>query len=134
MTTTTPDTENDVTSAQERERVVRGVVDRWKSAVDAHEPQRVADLFTEDAIFQGLHPYGVGREAVAEYYASQPIGLEAAYEVVESRRFGEDAILAYLSVEFTFTDRPALDVHLSMLLTRAAEGWLIAHYQVSKLG
>ena len=34
--------------------IVSGVVDRWKAAVDAHDPQQVASCFTEDAIFQGL--------------------------------------------------------------------------------
>ncbi|MGQ5641025.1 MULTISPECIES: nuclear transport factor 2 family protein, partial [unclassified Streptomyces] len=58
------------TAAQEA--IVHGVMDRWKSAVDAHEPQQVASLFTEDAIFQGLHPYTVGRPGVADYYDSQP--------------------------------------------------------------
>jgi ketosteroid isomerase-like protein len=41
------------------------VLDRWKSAVDAHDPDRVASCFTDDAIFQGLRPYGVGPAAVA---------------------------------------------------------------------
>ena len=55
--------------------VLREVLDRWKSAVDAHEPQRVAAGFTENAIFQGLHPYSVGRQGIADYYASQPLGM-----------------------------------------------------------
>ena len=37
------------------------VLTRWKAAVDAHQPEQVAALFTTDAIFQGLHPYTVGR-------------------------------------------------------------------------
>ena len=40
---------------------LRDALDRWKAAIDAHEPERVADVFTEDAIFQGLSPYSVGR-------------------------------------------------------------------------
>lgn len=43
------------------EMVLRDVLDRWKDGVDAHEPQDVAATFTSDAIFQGLHPYGVTR-------------------------------------------------------------------------
>ena len=39
----------------ENEGVLRGVLDRWNAAVDAHDPERVAAYFTEDAIFQGLH-------------------------------------------------------------------------------
>ena len=45
------------------------VLTRWKAAVDAHQPEHVAALFTTDAIFQGLHPYTVGPAGVAEYQA-----------------------------------------------------------------
>ena len=123
-----------VPSTESHESILRSVVEQWKSALDAHEPERLAGLFTEDAVFQGLRPYGVGREVVAAYYESQPIGLKAEYEVVETRVFGENAVLGYLSVAFSFTDRPTVNVHLSVLLEHTADGWLIAHYQVSKLG
>ncbi|MEU7919102.1 YybH family protein [Micromonospora zamorensis] len=114
-------------------QILRTVLDRWKSAVDAHEPDRVASYFTEDAIFQGLHPYAVGRAGVAAYYAAQPLGLTAAYEIRETRRLADDLVLGYLEVEFGFTDRPALTVHLGVLLRRMDDDWLIAHYQVSRL-
>jgi uncharacterized protein (TIGR02246 family) len=113
--------------------ILTGVLDEWKSAVDAHDPDRVAASFTEDAIFQGLHPYSVGREGVAAYYASQPLGLTADYELLESRRPAEDVVLGYSSVDFGFTDRPTLSVHLSVLLRRIDGVWLISHYQVSRL-
>ncbi|MDT7787667.1 MAG: hypothetical protein QOF58_6086 [Pseudonocardiales bacterium] len=106
------------------------VMNRWKDAVDAHEPERVASNFAEDAIFQGLHPYGVGRAAVAEYYDSQPIGMKAEYEVLETRKLADDLTLGYLSVDFSFADRPTITVNLSVLI----KGDLIAHYQVSRLG
>ncbi|MGY1402106.1 SgcJ/EcaC family oxidoreductase [Streptomyces sp. SS10] len=114
--------------------IVRGVMDRWKEAVDAHEPQRVASLFTEEAIFQGLHPYSVGRSGVAEYYESQPLGLTAVYEVLETRELGDDVLLGYLDVDFSFVDRPTISVNLSVILQRIDGEWLISHYQVSKLG
>ncbi|MGW1916390.1 YybH family protein [Streptomyces sp. NPDC002076] len=119
------------TAAQES--TLRGVMDRWKSAVDAHEPQRVASCFTEDAIFQGLHPYTVGRPGVAEYYDSQPLGLTADYQVLETRQLAEDVLLGWLGVDFSFTDRPTLRVTLGVVLRREADQWHIAHYQVSKL-
>ncbi|MFD8388170.1 SgcJ/EcaC family oxidoreductase [Streptomyces sp. NPDC059680] len=122
MTTTPDDT-----------AVLSGVLDQWKAAVDAHQPERVASLFTEDAIFQGLHPYGVGRQKIAEYYDSQPLGMKAAYRVLQTRRPADGVVLGYLHVEFSFTDRPPLEVKLSVLVTRAAEGWSISHYQVSRL-
>jgi hypothetical protein len=33
--------------------VLRGALDQWRAGVDAHEPEKVAAVFTEDAIFQG---------------------------------------------------------------------------------
>ncbi|MDQ1032566.1 uncharacterized protein (TIGR02246 family) [Streptomyces umbrinus] len=113
--------------------VLRGVLDRWKAAVDSHEPQKVASLFTEDAIFQGLRPYSVGRQGVADYYDSQPLGLTAAYRIVETRHLADDLVLGYLSVDFSFSDRPTLTVSLGVVVKRAEDDWYISHYQVSRL-
>lgn len=109
------------------------VLDAWKSAVDAHDPERVAENFTEDAIFQGLHPYSVGRAGVAAYYDSQPLGMTAEYRIVETRSLADDVVLGYASVDFAFTDRPTISVHLSVVVRRVGDRWLIAHYQVSRL-
>jgi uncharacterized protein (TIGR02246 family) len=122
-----------MTTVTSNEEILRGVLDRWKDAVDGHDPERVATLFTEDAIFQGLHPYSVGRPGIAAYYDSQPLGMTAAYKVMETRRLTDDLVLGYLSVDFAFTDRPTLTVCLSLLVGDTADGWLIRHYQVSKL-
>ena len=118
----------------ENEDILRGVLSRWKAAVDAHDPDRVASCFTEDAIFQGLHPYSVGRQGIAEYYGSQPLSMTATYKILETRRLASDLVLGYLSVDFSFADRPTLTVYLGVLLKRTAEGWSISHYQVSNLG
>jgi hypothetical protein len=81
----------------------------------------------------GLHPYSVGRQGVADYYDSQPLGMTAAYRILETRQLSDDLVLGYLSVDFSFTDRPTLNVHLSTLVRRASDGWYISHYQVSHL-
>ncbi|MFF4882319.1 YybH family protein [Streptomyces nigra] len=120
-------------STTDDETVLHDVLERWRTAVDAHRPQDVAAVFTEDAIFQGLHPYGVGRDAVAAYYASQPLGMRAAYRILETRQFADDLVLGYLDVEFTFTDRDPVAVKLAVLARRQDDGWYLAHYQVSRL-
>lgn len=120
-------------STTDSEAILRGVLDRWKDAVDRHEPQQVADRFTPDAIFQGLHPYSIGRPGIAAYYDSQPIGMTAAYRILETRRPADDLVLGYLSVDFSFTDRDTISVNLGVLVQRSEEGWLISHYQVSRL-
>jgi uncharacterized protein (TIGR02246 family) len=123
-----------MTTESASEDVLRGVLDQWQSAVDAHEPERVASCFTEDAIFQGLHPYSVGRAGVAEYYDGQPAGMTAAYEILETRRIARDAVLGYLAVEFGFTDGRVLAVRLTVIVAQAEGRWLIRHYHVSRAG
>ncbi|MGQ5640113.1 hypothetical protein ACUJ8M_35255, partial [Streptomyces sp. EWL5.16] len=61
-------------------------------------------------------------------------GLRADYRVLETRRLADDALLGYLGVDFTFTDRPTLQVTLSVVLRRLEDQWYLSHYQVSKLG
>jgi hypothetical protein len=121
-------------SSEGREAVLADVLSQWKSAVDRHQPEQVAAQFTEDAIFQGLHPYSVGRPGVAAYYDSQPLGMTAEYRILETRSPADDLLLGYLAVDFSFTDRPVVSVYLSVLVKRTEHGWLISHYQVSRLG
>ena len=122
-----------MTTTTDNETILRSVLDEWKAAVDTHDPQRVAAIFTNDAIFQGLHPYTVGPQGVADYYASQPLGMTATYRILETRRPTDNLILGYLSVDFTFTDRATLTVYLCVLIQPAPDGAKISHYQVSRL-
>jgi len=112
--------------------ILRTVLDRWKEGVDAHQPETVAKVFTDEAIFQGLHPYSIGPAGVAEYYASQPLGMKADYEILETRQLTDDLILGYLKVAFSFIDRPSLEVYLSIIARSNDGDWRIDHYQVSK--
>jgi len=121
-----------MTASNDRE-AVSSAMDPWKVAVDAHRPEDVAAGFTEDAIFQGLHPYSVGRDGVAEYYASQALGLTANYTILETRRLADDVVLGWLAVEFGGTGRPPLNVNLSVIVRRVDDAWKISHYQVSRL-
>ena len=113
--------------------ILHSVLDQWKDAIIEHDPKRVASYFTEDAIFQGLHPYAVGPQGVADYYASQPLGMTATYRILETRRPTDNLILGYLSVDFAFTDRATLTVYLCVLIQPAPDGAKISHYQVSRL-
>ncbi|MEV0672433.1 SgcJ/EcaC family oxidoreductase [Mycobacterium sp. NPDC050441] len=120
-----------VPGIDEAARVLRDVLDEWQAGIAAHDSQRVADVFTEDGIFQGLHPYSVGPLGVFDYYDSQPVGLTVDYRIDEIRRPAEDVVLGYLRADFTRPDGTVIPLNLSVLITRADVGWRIAHYQVS---
>lgn len=113
------------------EAILRGVLDEWKAGIDAHDPARVAAVFTEDAVFQGLHPYTVGRVGVLAYYDGQPHGLTVDYRIDEIRRPADEVVLGYGLADFTRPDGTVLSLRLGVALTRAGESWLIAQYQVS---
>jgi uncharacterized protein (TIGR02246 family) len=72
--------------------VLRAVLDQWKAGVDAHDPQQVAAVFTEDAIFQGLQPIQRGRDGIATYYDGQPLGMTVSYRMLETRRPTEELV------------------------------------------
>ncbi|WBQ04746.1 nuclear transport factor 2 family protein [Kribbella sp. CA-293567] len=109
------------------------LLDQWKTGIAAHDSAAVAKLFTDDAIFQGLRPYTIGPVGVAEYYESQPLGLTADYDLLETRQLSDDLVLGYLEVAFSFVDRPTVEVFLSIVARRNDTGWKLDHYQVSKL-
>jgi uncharacterized protein (TIGR02246 family) len=112
--------------------VLRGVLEQWKAGIDAHDPQAVAAVFTEDTIFQGLRPYSVGRGGVTEYYDSQPLGMTVTYRVLETRRPTEELVLGYLHADFAFPDRPTVSLNIGVAVTHD-NGWKILHYQASRL-
>jgi uncharacterized protein (TIGR02246 family) len=111
--------------------VLREVLDQWKGGVDAHEPQKVAAVFAEDAIFQGLRPYIVGRQGVADYYDAQPRGMTVTYRILETRRPAEELVLGYVRADFAFPDGHRVGLHLGVLVTHGDDGWCILHYQAS---
>jgi len=88
--------------------------------------------FTEDAVFQGLSPYSVGRQGVRDYYAGQPRGTTVRYSVLESRRPAADVVHGYVRADFAYPDRPPLRLYLSVVAHRIDDRWSIAGYQASR--
>ncbi|MEU4420548.1 SgcJ/EcaC family oxidoreductase [Actinoplanes sp. NPDC024001] len=112
---------------------LRGPLDAWRSAIDRYAPEDVAAVFTEDAVFQGLRPYTVGRPGVAAYYASQPPEMTVSYRILESRRLAPDVVLGWVAADFSFPglDRAPVLVNLTVVVRRDGDAWRIAHYHVS---
>ncbi|GAA1759750.1 SgcJ/EcaC family oxidoreductase [Agromyces humatus] len=118
----------------EQSRLATRVLRVWADGIRAHEPNEVASVFTEDAVFQGFDPtHTVGRAGIAAYYDKQPVGLRAAFHIAEQRQIAADALLVYARVDFSPPDAAVIPVHLTAVLRRSAEAWLISHYHVSKI-
>ena len=112
---------------------LRAALDEWQAGVNAHDPKRVAAVFTEDTIFQGLRPYSVGPEGVERYYDSQPHGMTVTYRILESRRPAPDVALGYLRADFEFPAQPAIALQIGVLVCHGRGGWRIGHYQASRI-
>jgi hypothetical protein len=120
---------NQVNSAEYELRVL---LDRWAEGIADHRPADVAELFTEDALFQGFDPApGFGRAYIAGYYAKQPLGLTADYDLLSAVELAPGVLSAYARVQFT---RPegSVPVYLTVIAQRGRSAWEISHYHVSK--
>lgn len=113
--------------------VIKEVLDDWKAAIDSQQPEQLRELFTVDAIFQGLRPYSVGRQGVVDYYSTQRPGMTVEYEVLQTRAVGPDRALGYVRADFAFPDYPTVRAFLGILIERTPERWQIAYYQATKL-
>jgi uncharacterized protein (TIGR02246 family) len=123
-----------MTDTTDLDSVLIRTLDSWADGVRRHEPERVATYFTEDAIFQGFDRTNtVGRPGVAAYYDKQPVGLTPTFTVIETRPLAADAFLAYVDVDFTRPTGEVIPVHLTIVLVRSRDAWLIQHYHVSKI-
>ncbi|KAA1430617.1 YybH family protein [Mycolicibacter arupensis] len=114
--------------------VLREVLNRWKAAIDAQDPEGVSAVFAEDALFQGLRRYSVGRQGVREYYASQAPGMTVDYQILHIRRLASNQVLGYLSADFGFPDRSPVNLFLGVIVEHTEDAGSITYYQASQIG
>jgi uncharacterized protein (TIGR02246 family) len=111
------------------------VLDRWKQGIANADLDAIAQVFTDDALFQGLHPsFSRGRDGVKDYYGSQAPGLTVEYEILHQRQLSADTVIAYLQADFRLGSGAELPTHITTVLSRGADGWRIGHYHVSRIG
>ncbi|MER7800939.1 nuclear transport factor 2 family protein [Streptomyces parvulus] len=114
------------------EAVFAQVLDIWKHGIDVHDTAEIGSAFAEDALFQGGKPEpSRGRASVVAYYDPDPLtGVE--YEIIDARRPADDVIVGYAAAHFAFPgDAPTVHRHVTMVLERSGDDWLIGHYHVS---
>ncbi|MFI8181358.1 SgcJ/EcaC family oxidoreductase [Actinacidiphila glaucinigra] len=113
---------------------MREVVARWKAAFDGHRPDEMAALFTADALFQGFGPeVTAGRDAVRAYYEAVTEDRWADVGKIQGYRIGDDVAGGFADVVFRGAEGWTAPVHLSLVLRREGDGWLIRAYHVSRI-
>lgn len=120
------------TAASSAASILVETLARWSAAVASGDTTRVAELYTSNVVFQGLRP-GPERErtGISGYYAHQPVGLTPTLTPLSVRSLDKNRILGFLAVDFAAPGRPVVETHLTVLLTRIEDDWLIEHYHVS---
>lgn len=110
------------------------VLTRWKAAFDGHQPDRMADLFTPDALFQGFGPVVLhGQDAVHDYYEAVADNRRADVKLLHTYSIGEDVAGGFADVTFSDPEGWEVKVHLSLVLQRDDTGWRIRQYHVSRV-
>lgn len=122
-----------MSAGQTAGEVVRDLLDRWAASLAAGRADEIGALFTEDGLVQGFDPVpAFGPAAATAYYAKQPRGLTAEYELLSARWLREDAIVAYAGVLFHRPDGD-VPVYLTIVAERGERDWQLGHYHASKL-
>jgi hypothetical protein len=57
--------------------------------------------------------------------------MTVTYHVLETRSPADGVVLGYLAARFRYTDRPAVEATIGVVLTRLGDGWQVAQYQAS---
>ncbi|MHA7220954.1 YybH family protein [Arthrobacter sp. RHLT1-20] len=115
-------------------RVLAETLAPWKLAFDNHQPEDIVELFSPDALFQGITPALLrGREQIFGYYDALAPGITTSFQVVQTRELAENIISGFAAVTFTYPDGRTVPVQLSLVLSREENTWLIAQYHVSSI-
>jgi hypothetical protein len=115
-------------------RVVAESLTVWKLAFDRHRPEGMDELFSRDALFQGLSPTLLtGRKEIYAYYEALPPGITATFQIMQARQLAQHLVCGFAAVHFTYPDGTIVPVQLSLVLRREGQTWFIAQHHASTL-
>ena len=126
-------------TASDGEAALREVERNWNAAARTWDPDGLAALYVEDAVFYGGHPgHSVGRDQVRAYFDSYA-GMFATVRLAlidqELRMLADGIYLAqgYAAFDFELAAGGTSQAVLrsTLVLTRRPEGWRIAQHHFS---
>jgi uncharacterized protein (TIGR02246 family) len=111
----------------------------WNAGADPWNPERLAAIYTADALFFGGRPgHAVGAAAILAYFASyREVIVAGSMRLVEQHmlELAPDCVLAQGYAEFAFRlhpeQRTASRLRTTLVLLKQGEGWKIRQHHFS---
>jgi uncharacterized protein (TIGR02246 family) len=105
---------------------------QWAEAFNAHDWDKIATLYTGDALFFGsTQPLFVGQQGVHGYFDHIPPGLTARMGQQSVLAVGPNVLLSSGFVDFIRPDGTAVPYRLTLALVQVGGHWLIAQHHTS---
>lgn len=112
-------------------QALRQVIDDWKAGYNDGDPDRIASLYTPDAIYLTQHyAKGIvsGRAEIKAYFKN---GTDAGYKVdsIDILRLDCDGQVAYAITRYESTNggQKAFGFNLVVLKNAGGKWWIVAH-------
>ncbi|WP_256856628.1 SgcJ/EcaC family oxidoreductase [Variovorax sp. KK3] len=111
----------------------------WNAAAERWHADRLAEVYTQDALFFGGRPgHSVGRSAVQDYFATYVGVIESGAMVLAEQhlaQLGPDCLLAQGYVDFSFTlqggQQTRSRLRATLVLVREGAAWRIRQHHFS---
>ncbi len=129
--------EDHVSPAWDAHTVSRQTLDSWADCFSRRDPEAMASLYTDQALFFGSKPVLFqGRRGVQEYFASLSPRRKNSVRVDEivAVALADDAIALAASAHFQVDDNNPVVMRLSQTLKRVGIRWLVASHHASPFG
>ena len=111
---------------------VEGVIAAWKAAFDAGDPQRIASLYTPDAMFiGGIGGVHVGRRSIEGYFEQNAAPASVSFREVKIRSIDDQVVLVSMIGAITREGGEPRDFRFLQTHVRTVTGWQIAGHHGS---
>jgi uncharacterized protein (TIGR02246 family) len=111
---------------------VESLLAQWIEAFNAHDLDRHAALYTEDAVlFGSIDALQLGRDAVRAYFGRRPPSVRVkAYPTPRVAHLAPDVVATAGHVDFADGDTP-VPYRMTWVLVRHDGNWIIAQHHGS---
>lgn len=111
---------------------IESVLDAWKAAFDAGDPQAIASLYTADAMFiGGIGGVHVGRRSIEDYFEKNSSPSIVAFRDVQTRAIADQVVLVSMIGAISREGGEPRDFRFLQTHVRTADGWRIAGHHGS---